>query len=423
MAAAAKHKWVFSSRFKRDAFGWKSDLPIQRIKEALTEIKSVAKKEPVLAAEGAVLLIEKLSPALTHVDSSSGAMGSWVNKALETLVPFIIKAEVDADQRQKWLERLWLAFEEDEMPYIESLGDYWGEICSSEDLASRWADRLLAMRQFSIDNTPKDYLSLYFKGIHACYSALFTAKRFVELYQLAVDSKALYWHERRWVVKALVAQGKPHEAIDYALATDERYRPTHAVAKVCESILLDMGLIEEAYEHYALDANQSTTNVATYKAIVKKYPSISPEKILQDLVNQEPLLAGKWFATAKDAGYYDYAIHLANQSPVDIKTLSRAARDFNDSQTEFAFEAGMAALHWISLKQFYELEQRDIHEVVDLTLLAAHKLAIPQTELTTRMAPMLDKQRSGAQLLSYLARRLEMGEAFFHELARLPIFK
>jgi hypothetical protein len=83
------------------------------------------------------------------------------------------------------------------------------------------------------------------------------------------DSKALYWHERRWAVKTLVALGKPREAIDYALATDDPYRPTHTVAKVCESILLDMGLIEEAYEHYALGANQSTTNVATYKAIVK----------------------------------------------------------------------------------------------------------------------------------------------------------
>jgi len=46
------------------------------------------------------------------------------------------------------------------------------------------------------------------------------------------------------------------------------------------------------------------------------------------------VLTGKWFATAKDAGYYDYAIHLANLSPVDIKTPSRAARDFNDTQRD-----------------------------------------------------------------------------------------
>ena len=47
-----------------------------------------------------MLLIEKLPLALTHVDSSSGAIGSWVNKALETLVPLISKAEVDAAGRE-----------------------------------------------------------------------------------------------------------------------------------------------------------------------------------------------------------------------------------------------------------------------------------------------------------------------------------
>ena len=84
------HKWQFAPRFRRHAFGWRSDTPIQRIKEALSEIKQVARKEPLLAAEGAVTLLEKLSPALAQVDSSSGALGSAVNKAIDTLVPLIV---------------------------------------------------------------------------------------------------------------------------------------------------------------------------------------------------------------------------------------------------------------------------------------------------------------------------------------------
>ena len=79
------HKWQFTARFRRHAFGWRSDMPIQRIKEAIAELKQVARKEPVVAAEGAVTLLEKLSPALEQVDSSSGAIGSAVNKAIETL--------------------------------------------------------------------------------------------------------------------------------------------------------------------------------------------------------------------------------------------------------------------------------------------------------------------------------------------------
>jgi hypothetical protein len=46
------HKWQFAARFRRHAFGWRSDTPIQRIKEAISEIKQVARKEPVVAAEG-----------------------------------------------------------------------------------------------------------------------------------------------------------------------------------------------------------------------------------------------------------------------------------------------------------------------------------------------------------------------------------
>src|SRR5471032_1378988 len=139
---ATAHKWQFSLRFRRNAFGWKSDTPILRIKEALTEIKAVAKKEPVLAAEGAVLFLEKLAPAIEGVDSSSGSIGSAVNRAIETLVPIIAKADVTRDVREKWLDRLYEAIQEDSMPYLESIGDYWGELCANPEIASKWADVL-----------------------------------------------------------------------------------------------------------------------------------------------------------------------------------------------------------------------------------------------------------------------------------------
>src|SRR5471030_1813424 len=113
---ATTHKWQFVPRFRRAAFGWKSDTPILRIKEALTEIKAVAKKEPVLAAEGAVLFLEKLAPAIEGVDSSSGSIGSAVNRAIKTLVPVIAKAGVERTVREKWLERLFEALQEDDMP-------------------------------------------------------------------------------------------------------------------------------------------------------------------------------------------------------------------------------------------------------------------------------------------------------------------
>ncbi len=138
-------KWTFASRFRRNAFGWRSSLPIQRLKEAVSEIRSVARTDRALAADGAVLLLEKLSPALEQVDSSSGALGSAVNRTIDALVPVIVAADVTLAVRGRWLDRLFEALQDDQMPYIEPLGDHWGALCVTPELVSEWADRLLPL--------------------------------------------------------------------------------------------------------------------------------------------------------------------------------------------------------------------------------------------------------------------------------------
>src|SRR5437867_6483639 len=109
MAKTEAYKWEFKARFRRHAFGWKSQPAIQRVKQAVSEIKKVARKDPALAADGAVAFIERISPALEHVDSSSGAIGSAVNNALAELVPIIANAPADVKTRDAWLERLFEA--------------------------------------------------------------------------------------------------------------------------------------------------------------------------------------------------------------------------------------------------------------------------------------------------------------------------
>src|SRR3989454_1528411 len=119
MAKSEAHKWKFKARFRRHAFGWKSQPAIQRVKQAVAEIKKVSRKDPVLAAEGATAFIERISPALEHVDSSSGAIGTAVNHALVELVEIIASAPADTKTRDTWLERLWNAHGADQIPYIE----------------------------------------------------------------------------------------------------------------------------------------------------------------------------------------------------------------------------------------------------------------------------------------------------------------
>ena len=59
MTALAAHKWAFAPRFRRHASGWRSQPAMQRVREAVTEIQKVAKKDPALAATAAVLFLEK----------------------------------------------------------------------------------------------------------------------------------------------------------------------------------------------------------------------------------------------------------------------------------------------------------------------------------------------------------------------------
>ena len=87
-----RHPWQFKARFRRHAFGWRSQPAITRVKEAVAEIRKVARKDALLAAEGAVTFLERVSPALEQVDSSSGAIGTAVRHAIESLVPVIAAA-------------------------------------------------------------------------------------------------------------------------------------------------------------------------------------------------------------------------------------------------------------------------------------------------------------------------------------------
>jgi len=212
MPKAMKHKWAFATRFRRNAFGWKSQPAIKRVKEAVAEIKKIAHEDPVLAADGAVRFLEKVSPALEQVDSSSGAIGTAVNSAIGKLVPIISQAPADVKTRDGWLERLWEAHEADEMPYIEILTDSWGDLCASNDVASSWADRLVDVTRMALG--PDKNLRGHFHGTSACLSALFRAGRHGEIIDiLDVDT---IWPYKRWAMKALAAQGRKAEAIRYA---------------------------------------------------------------------------------------------------------------------------------------------------------------------------------------------------------------
>ncbi|GAB4278917.1 MAG: hypothetical protein Kow0092_34730 [Deferrisomatales bacterium] len=369
MAQTKTHPWQFRARFRRGAFGWRSQPAIQRVKEAVSEIKRVARKDKLLAAEGAVLFLERVSPALERVDGSSGAIGTAVNNAVDALVPIIASAPADRRTRRAWLDRLWQAYQEDGIPYIERLGDSWGELCASKEEASRWADQLLGISKMAWSPDPR--LRGFFKGTTNCLSALLAAERYEELLELLEMAPYKMWLYHRYGVRALAAMGRKAEAIRYAEANRGLNDSPVAIARACEEILLSSGLAEEAYRRYGLMANRAGTYLAWFRAVARKYPHKEPAEILRDLVELTPGEEGKWFAAAKSAGLFDEAIGLANRTPCSPRTLTRAARDFADENPTFALEAGVAALRWLVEGYGYDVTSADVRSAYTHALRAA----------------------------------------------------
>lgn len=391
------HKWTFRARFRRHAFGWKSQPAIKRVKEAVAEIKKVAAKEPVLGGEGAVLFLEKVSPAIEHVDSSSGSIGTAVRNAIRALAEIIAAAPADAATRERWLDRLWDAYEDDRIPYLESLGDEWGHLCASPEVASRRADSLIGIckRVWSPDAEGRGY----FKGTTACLSALLAAERYEDILELLAMAPYQLWFYRQYGVKALAALGRPAEAIRYAEAERWEGDSPAAIACVCEEVLLSAGHADEAYARYGLVANQRGTYLAWFRAVAKKYPDKPQSEVLADLVAHTPGEEGKWFAAAKSAKLFDEAIVVANRTPCAPKTLTLAARDFAEKNPTFALEAGMAALRWLVEGYGYEITGADVLSAYGHTMKAAAHAGVAD-ETLSRIRELVSRETFGERFVT-----------------------
>ena len=378
MAKAAD--WTFTKRFRRGGFGWRaSRLASERIVEALAEIHAVARHDPLRAADGAVRFLVKLSPALEQVDSSSGALGGAARAAVDALVPVIAQAPADEAMREKWLEQLFEAIQNDDPPNLELLDEHWGDLCATPEVASRWADRLMDLVQHVHANRRCGRFA-FTRAESVCYSAMFAAGRHAELIALIGSDPRLLWHDLLWVGRCKVARGE-----------------------IDEDVLLQAGRRVEAYEKYALEANRATTYVATYRLVSKKYPEIDADRLLMDLIATTPGEEGKWFATAKTLKRFDLAMQLAWRSPCDPKTLIRAARDNGAKKPAFAAEVALAALQWICQGRGYEVTSLDVQMAYRLASDAGEALGQPERaalRIQTMLKPTTREVRWVRQMLN-----------------------
>ncbi len=365
------NEWEFLVGLTSEAIGWKAQPALKAVKAAIREIKKVAKKQGAVAGEGAALLLERLCDALSNVDASDPRFSTGLATALETVMPVIADAPVDREIRRAWLERIFVAYDADEMGCMESVGPHWGALCKEKTIASEWADRFI--EECKLVWAPGRGKGYFFKSMPNCLSCLLVAKREQELLEVLALAPRKAWSTHQYGVRALVALGRIPDAMQYAKEAGEHENPVR-VAKLCEQLLWEEGQVELAYSEYGLVANETNTYQAWYRAVAKKYKEKSSEQVLADLVALTPGHEGKWFAAAKSAELYDQAITLAKQSPSSPETLIRASRDFAKSRPGFAREAALTALEWLSKGYGYDKTEALVHDAYEHLMEAAASL-------------------------------------------------
>jgi hypothetical protein len=336
------HRWAFKARFRARAYGWRgSALASKRLKEAVREVNSIAKSDRVLAAEGCVSLLERLWPALEHIDTSSGALGGAVHRTLTELIPILISAPADVKTRGVWLERLFQAVMDDGVQYLAPVEDRWGEIAVYPELMAEYAERLRALiRRVWVDEPPGGHVI----GTAICLSSLLEAGRYRDLIELLACARMKWWHWHRFGAEALARQGVWDAAIAYA----DGCRPPQSyddrqIDRFCEDVLIKNGWADDAYHRYGLKAAAGPTYLSTFRETIKRYPDRDRRQVLLDLIETRGE-RGKWFAAAKDAGFLGVALTCARDFAAEPATLVRAARDFAAKEPKFAAEVGVIAL-------------------------------------------------------------------------------
>lgn len=392
------HKWQFTARFRPGAYGWRGTaLAKKRIQEALKEIQQV--DSPELAAEGATRLLERLVPAIENIDGSSGAMGAAVRAALHELVDAVTRA-AGGPQHADRVERIYQAYQEEGMGYYDELGELWGTLCASPELASAWADRLVPPTREAFSS--EKYA--FFQGSTAALSSLVAAGRYQETLDLLALSRPSppLWFWRKFGVKALQAMGRPEEALAMAQNACKNDFPLE-VGLACEEMLLSLGREEEAYRQYGLTLERSNNYKSTFKAICKRYPQRRPSDILQDLVERSPDRLGQWFTAAMDLKNFPLAMDCARQGRVNPATLQRAVPKL---PPEEAAELALMAVRGYVLGHGFEVDFLDFQDAVIQAQERAR--AVGREPETLALLRQWSEQKGGSWLRDILNRQLAL---------------
>ncbi len=82
------------------------------LQRAVGELRRAGRGDPLRAGEGAVVLVERMAPAMEAVEDVVGTLAGAAARAIDRVVP-LIAVPVPAELRGAWLTRLWAALSVD----------------------------------------------------------------------------------------------------------------------------------------------------------------------------------------------------------------------------------------------------------------------------------------------------------------------
>ena len=374
MPKQTAHKWGFKPGMRSGLYSWRSSAKAAaKLKAAITEIKTANKTDPIIAADGVVVLAERIWPAFEHIDTSSGALGTAVNRSLMELIPILIAAPAEETIRAKWLTRLRDAIESDGVNYLQPISDHFGEIAFYPSLQNEHADRDLDL----IRRAWSDWESYAYVGTATLtLSCLLSAGRYDELLALLAVKKNRMWFDEKFGAKALLLQGQETEALAFAqslLNSDRQPWGYYDIALFCEAILIGQGRDEEAYQQFGLPFTPGNTYLAIWRDLIRRYPDLDARRILEDLMGTHGS-KGKWFAAAKTAHYFDIALDCAAHHDAAPATLIRAARDYKIKEPAFAAQVARYAIVHLLAGRGYEMNPSNMDEAVDYFMAASIRI-------------------------------------------------
>jgi hypothetical protein len=213
-------------------------------------------------------------------------------------------------------------------------------------------------------------------GTSICLSCLLEGGRYDELQELLATRRMKFWSWHRFGAEALVRQGLWEAAIAFAEAARSVTNPGFSdtsIDRFCEKLLIEHGRSDEAYRRYGLRAAGGATNLSVYGSLVRAYPDRDCRRMLQDLIETRGD-KGKWFAAAKDSGFFDIAVECAAAHGADPSTLVRAARDFCGKEPKFAATVALLALSCLLGGGGYDPSVSEVDDAVKHLLSASRQI-------------------------------------------------